>query len=532
MASTAAGHDPLYPYQWHLKNTGQAVFADARPVPGIDLNMGTLYEQGITGKGVVIGLMDSYQAYSDHPDLMPNMLRRDSIDRSKDNMSAMHATAIAAIMVAAAGNGQGGRGVAPEAKVLDLNAPSTGSAPMPRVINNSMGGQPPLFLPNDDIDNKDLNDPHAALIVHAAGNSFLDIEKNGISASSCEQATQRSGVGCIVANTDLLSNLPDVIAVGAVNASGQKSSYSSTGSVLWVSGLGGEEGWQRNEVMKQGAVPEKAERNPARNFAPAIVTADAPGCDKGLNKSGKSFNALDSGTSTQLDPTCSYTAMANGTSSAAPMVSGVIALMLQVNPSLSWRDIKYILATTARQVDAEQPGILWNGMLLDRGWVTNAAGHTYSNWYGFGLVDATKAVNRARNFVSLPAFYQGAWQSSTGVPVPITYRQENAATSDITIDDEAKIETVQLQLKTTSKHPGNLRIMLISPGGTRSIILPALTLLLPTPDGFSIDLTASNAYLDERSKGVWKLQVVDMVDPASESTQTITSWKLRILGHK
>ncbi|MGQ5524191.1 S8 family serine peptidase [Chitinimonas sp. PSY-7] len=527
--ANTTGQDPLYQYQWHLKNTGQAVFADIRPTPGIDLNIGTLHAEGITGKGVVIGLMDSKQAYSDHPDLKPNMVLQGANDPSQDNF---HATAVAAIMVGVAGNSQGGRGVAPDAKILDMNIPGSRDLPTPRVTNNSMGGQPPLFMTYG-VDNiADLYNPLTTLIVHAAGNSFLRMDTNP--EALCEQATQRSGVGCIVANTDLMSNWPNTIAVGAVNAAGKKSSYSQTGSVLWVSGLGGEQGWQRRELLKQYPVhadAEKADRQPERYFAPALVTANTPGCDKGVNKGGKPFNELDSGSSNSYDPTCSYTAMANGTSSAAPTVTGVIALMLQVNPRLSWRDIKYILATTARQVDAEQSGIRWNGMLLDSGWVTNAAGHTFSNWYGFGLVDATKAVDRARNFVTLPTLYQGGWQSSTGSPVPIAYRRDDAGTSDITIEEQATIETVQLQLNTTSKNPGNLRVMLVSPSGTRSIILPALTLLLPTPDGFSIDLTASNAFLDERSKGVWKLQIVDMVDPSSESTQAITSWKLRVLGH-
>lgn len=531
--TTIEASDPLYQYQWHLKNTGQKVFADIRATPGIDLNMGTLNKQGITGKGIVIGLKDGVQAYSDHPDLKPNMLLQDTIDRTKDNLSATHATAVAAIMVAAAGNGQGGRGVAPEAKILDMNAPGSQSVPRPRVINISQGGLPPLFLVDESDSTRndtDLHDPLTSLIVHSAGNAFLEVVPD--TEAVCKQATKGSGVGCIVANTDLMnSTLPNTVVVGAVNAAGEKSSYSSTGSVLWVSGLGGEKGWQRSEVLKQGAISEEAEKYPTRYFAPAIVTADGPGCDKGLNKDAKSFNVLDSGSSTPLDPTCSYTAMANGTSSAAPMVSGVIALMLQVNPALSWRDIKYILAATARKIDAERSDIVWGGMVLDHGWVTNAAGHPFSNWYGFGLVDATKAVNLARNFTPLSAFHLGDWHASSGAPVPISYRREDAVTSDIAINDDVKIETVQLQLKTTSTNPNNLRITLISPSGTRNIILPALTLLLPTPDGFSIDLTASNAFLDERSKGVWKMQVIDMVDSTSATNQAITSWKLRVLGH-
>ncbi|PHV10155.1 S8 family serine peptidase [Chitinimonas sp. BJB300] len=519
--------DPLYPYQWHLKNTGQAVFADIRPKPGIDLNMGTLYEQGITGKGITIGIVEDDGPYSEHEDLKANLRVEGSTYPLQENDHAKtHATAMSAIIAAVAGNGIGGRGVAPSAKIavgMQRNIPV-------RVINNSAGGQPPLFLPNSDSDDASLHVPLTPLIVKAAGNSFLEIVPG--SEAECDNATRSSGVSCVVANTDLLSNMPIAIVVGAVNALGEKASYSSTGSVLWVSGLGGEKGWQRQYLSSQEPIPEKAQRYPARYFSPAIVTADGPGCTKGLNKQGKQYNALDSGSPSLIDPSCNYTAMANGTSSATPMVSGVIALMLQVNPRLSWRDIKYILATTARKVDEQQQDIRWNDMTLETGWTRNAAGHLFSNWYGFGLVDATRAVDMARNFIGLPNLYIGSWQADSGTAVPIPYRREDAGFSPIDMRDNVKIETVQLQLKTTSKNPGNLRIVLISPSGTRSTILPALTYLIPTPDGFSIDLTASNAFLDEPSQGRWQLQIVDMVEPSSETSQTLTFWKLRVLGRE
>jgi subtilisin family serine protease len=44
-----------------------------------------------------------------------------------------------------------------------------------------------------------------------------------------------------------------------------------------------------------------------------------------------------------------YTASFNGTSAAAPTASGVIALMLEANPKLTFWEVKYILAKTARR---------------------------------------------------------------------------------------------------------------------------------------------------------------------------------------
>jgi subtilisin family serine protease len=70
-----------------------------------------------------------------------------------------------------------------------------------------------------------------------------------------------------------------------------------------------------------------------------------------------------------------------GTSFAAPVVSGVIALMLQANPDLNWRDVQDILARTSTKLQPE-----------DRSWTTNSGGLSHSYKYGFGRVDAYSAV--------------------------------------------------------------------------------------------------------------------------------------------
>ena len=49
--------------------------------------------------------------------------------------------------------------------------------------------------------------------------------------------------------------------------------------------------------------------------------------------------------------------------------------MLQANPNLTWRDVKYILAQTAKKTDP-----------TDADWTTNAAGYHINHKYGFGAV--------------------------------------------------------------------------------------------------------------------------------------------------
>ena len=61
-----------------------------------------------------------------------------------------------------------------------------------------------------------------------------------------------------------------------------------------------------------------------------------------------------------LFPDTLYTSRFGGTSAATPLVSGVIALMLEANPNLTYRDVQEILVRSARQNDD-----------LDESWITN-----------------------------------------------------------------------------------------------------------------------------------------------------------------
>ena len=76
-----------------------------------------------------------------------------------------------------------------------------------------------------------------------------------------------------------------------------------------------------------------------------------------------------------------YTDNFGGTSSATPLVSGIVALMLEANPNLSWRDVQHVLVNSSDVVDNSSSG-----------WFTNGAGHEFSHDYGFGRINAQSAV--------------------------------------------------------------------------------------------------------------------------------------------
>lgn len=77
-----------------------------------------------------------------------------------------------------------------------------------------------------------------------------------------------------------------------------------------------------------------------------------------------------------------------GTSAAAAIVSGSVALMLSVNPRLTWVDVRDIIRSTARRID-------WGNQYPDGRWNKQKG---FSRWYGYGSVNTEEAVKVAREF--------------------------------------------------------------------------------------------------------------------------------------
>ncbi|WP_425525244.1 S8 family serine peptidase [Xanthomonas hortorum] len=559
--SSDTADDPLVRYEWHISNQGQAVIGDSRPVPGVDMDVDILHSMHIRGKGVRVGIVDSGLEIR-HEDLAANIIPNGSYnfadgshDPTPTDPGFDHGTPVAGIVAAVGWNGRGGRGVAPEASLAGFafgDASSLteagiryawGDGPESRnldVFNFSWGSIAPFYedFPIEDQRPWDAlmqstRNGRGAIYVKSAGNSYLSLrgpDQDGNTIDYCGERARAVGVGCGLANQDRLNNLFGTITVASVDATGKRAAYSSPGSALWVSGLGGLLGRQR--AFSPNAAEDLGPEAGQFAYDPAIVTTDLSGCAAGSNvdRDGPARNALDTSKS-KIDPSCNYIATFNGTSAAAPTVSGVAALILGANSNLSARDVKYILATTARQVDPAQPRAVYQGSVVDPGWITNAAGHRFSNWYGFGLADAAAAVYKASNFTPLPPMRDTHWVTSANAGSQIG-GPARPATQRIRIKQSMKIESVQLSLETAHLTPSNLRVVLVSPSGTRSYVVTPFSALdagTYAKTGFYLDLTSSNAFLDETSQGMWTLEVTDMSEP--KTTAALNAFKLRIVGH-
>uniref|UniRef100_A0A8C1MUC0 Proprotein convertase subtilisin/kexin type 6 n=1 Tax=Cyprinus carpio TaxID=7962 RepID=A0A8C1MUC0_CYPCA len=183
-----------------------------------------------------------------------------------------------------------------------------------------------------------------------------------------------------------------------------------------------------------------------------------------------------------------------GTSVSAPMVAGVIALALEANPLISWRDVQHLLVKTSRQAH-----------LKANDWKTNAAGHKVSHLYGFGLVDAEAMVVEAKKWRTVPPQHTCSKTSD--------HQKLNASISSSGCRDQPDQQVVFLEhvvVRVLIVHPrrGDLEISLVSPSGTRSQLL-AQRLFDNSNEGFRNWEFMTVHCWGERAEGTWTLEISD-----------------------
>jgi subtilisin-like proprotein convertase family protein len=173
------------------------------------------------------------------------------------------------------------------------------------------------------------------------------------------------------------------------------------------------------------------------------------------------------------------------------------------------------------------------GYTVEPGWTTNAAGYRFHDWYGFGAVDADAAVALARAYDpdQLGAARDtGAVAGTVAAGGAIPDDSVAGVTGEVTFDAASGLVVESAQVEVLLDHPrlGDLGVELVSPAGTRSVLLNAFN-GFGSSGGVAALALASNAFFGERSVGTWRLRVVDAV---AGSTGTLAGWSLRLGGHR
>ena len=526
------GEDPLYRYQWHLND----------PATDVDVNAPEAWE--ITeGEGIIVGVLDD-GAIINHPDLKANHstgLSYDYVDKDLDphvdrfSDASEHGTAVSGLIVGVRGNGIGGSGVSPKSEFFALNALYLRSkvAGLIRhvdearyaVSNNSWG-------------------PTAGGSWNATESTYVAVFEEGIkegfggkgifyvtSAGNDRQErsldpASGSYVDYVYDNTNFngLQKHHGVAFICAVSSFGEVTYYSEPGASLLVCG-------PSNDLGIDGA----------SNLA--LTTTDMPGLD-GYNR----------GTSRSNYKNYDYTNTFGGTSGSAPVVSGVVALIRSANKKLTWRDVRLILASTAKKVDTGDPGWFQGVASYDgtkvgsERYADDNAKYNHSHDYGFGLADAERAVKAAKSWERSVGGSASLLVKNVGadgnIPVdmkriPDGNKTGKEYTIDVTSSSIDFIEAIKVNIWVSGvgggSHSGDLRAELTSPADKTSILAEphgcfdkfGIPKRCPVGGGASDFL--SLRHLGESSVGVWTLKVADEVE---KDIHQISGWQISFYGHK
>ena len=467
MGTRAVPNDPLYPNQWHLSNTAQT-----GGTPGVDANVESVWNNYL-GTGVVIGIVDDGFQHS-HPDLSASYDASLSYDFNDDDTDPTpignnnHGTSVGGVAAGVGFNTVGIAGAAPAATLAGLrliDGPMTDQLEADAlkfqnqqidIYNNSWGP----------IDGFDWMKAPGFLTTETLTNGTTD-GRGGL-GSLYVWAGGNGGTDQDDVNYDGYANSRHTIAVGAIDHNGVRSDYSEPGAALMV-------------VAPSNGAP-----------GAGITTTDLIG-------SGNVSN--------------DYTNSFGGTSSATPLVSGVLALVLEANPTLTYRDVNHILVNSAAMTDASNSG-----------WSQNGAGHDINHEYGFGRIDAAAAVTAAESWINVGEEIH----SFSGVVTVNSSIPDNSTTglvSTFNVTDDIKLEYVEAVVNITHAGRGDLKITLTSPDGTDSVLADVRT-NDPGSD-YTNWIFTSTRHWDESSQGDWTLTVQDLT---TGQTGTLDDWELKLYG--
>lgn len=420
-------------------------------MPLFDVNIEPAWQRGYTGAGVVIGVVEGLWQHN-HPDLAANFNLEASMP---GGTISSHATSVAGVAAAVAFDGLMGSGAAYGAQISN------------QIYGSDMEDATALGFRNDlnDIKNNSWGPLDTGMywylppVVQTALEEGVRSGRGGLGTIFVWAAGNGASSGDRV-DYDPYASSRYTIAVGAIGDQDIRSSYNEEGSSMLV-------------------VTESDGNNRA------IYTTDI--------NNGQTNNF-------------------GGTSSAAPLACGVIALMLEANPLLTWRDVQHVLVNSARVCDPTQ-----------NAWVVNGGGLSVNLSYGFGAIDADAAVTLAENWGNVP-HEVGVSTGVVAVNQVVPDNTPGGISQIAHIDENIRIESVELVLNIQTPFVGDYRITLYGPYGTNSLFAKPR---FEPQDNLVNYMFTSMRHWDETSRGDWRIEVQDRASP---DEGTWVDYELRFHG--
>ena len=504
--------DPLYRDQWYLQHQGGPGLA-----AGSHLSVEAAWDITRGRRSIVVAIIDDGFDLN-HPDLSgkgklvaPRDLgQRDGVPLP-EQPGENHGTAVAGVAIAEE-NGQGIVGVAPGCAVMPIrysgiiddrsietmfNWATENGADVISCSWGPVGTRYSLSLRQRAAITRAATRGRSGkgvVVLFAAGNANRPV--NGmIDEQGWPRGTPRG-------KTQWLNGFavhPDVITVSACTSLNQKSAYSNWGKEIAVTA-------------------------PSNNAAPGLLLPN-----QGFVKSSPAVRQQLPGrgvlTSDRLDAlgysSGNFVTTFGGTSSACPAVAGVAALMLSANPDLTAQQVRQILQTTADKIVDPQAD---PQLGLRRG-MYDAQGH--SEWFGYGKVNALKAVRAAQQRLAAPPPASQWIDLDDDQPVTIPDNSAQGIRRRLTVSQNGLLRNIDLSLSLQHSFLGDIEINLIAPSGDSVRLQSRLLGRQQTLDMvYSTQTTPLlNRLLGQPIKGVWQLQVCDC---ALGDVGQLQRWRLRL----
>ncbi|XP_026786123.1 furin (paired basic amino acid cleaving enzyme) a [Pangasianodon hypophthalmus] len=450
--------DPKFAQQWYLYNSNHH-----------DLNVKEAWKQGVTGQGVVVSILDD-GIEKNHPDLERNYDPDASYDVNDGDPDPQprytqlndnrHGTRCAGEVAAVANNDICGVGVAYNAKIGGV-----------RMLDGEV---------TDVVEAQSLSLNPQHIDIYSASWGPEDDGKTVDGPAKLAKEAFLRGV------TEGRGGLGSIFVWASGNGGREKDSCNCDGYTNSIYTL------SISSSTQYGNVPWYSEA-----CSSTLATTYSSG---GLNE--KQIITTD------LRQKC--TDSHTGTSASAPLAAGIIALALEANKNLTWRDMQHLVVRTSNPTH-----------LITNDWKTNGVGRKVSHSYGYGLLDAAAIVAQAKNWTNVGPqqkciISMVSESRNIGSHLVITKGVDACSGKPNFV---SSLEHVQAQLTLSYNRRGNLAIYLISPQGTRS------TLLAPRPHDYSSEGFNDWAFMsthswDEDPRGEWTLEIENVASTSDYGTLT------------